>query len=135
MRIHSKVSIDEDMLKAKIEELADDEILMLQIHSLYERMMEPYVPYLNGPLSRTAEVSPECVRYVQPYARRQYYGDDFNHTVEVHPLASARWNEAMLAAQGDVFLEQVQELISRRARQKTKANMWTRFISWIKRRR
>ena len=133
MRVTSRVCVNEDVLKAKIEELAEDEVLMLQIHSLFERMMEPYVPYLHGPLSITAEVTPESVNYIQPYARYQYTGEDFNHTLDVHPLASAYWDKAMMRTHGDVFTAQVQDLVKRRARQKTSTNMWSRFKSWIKR--
>ena len=135
MKVKTNVHISEEALNAKIEDLADDEVLMLQIHSLFERMMEPYVPYLHGPLSRTAEVSSEGVTYITPYARRQYKGEDFNHTLTTHPLASAYWDKAMMASQGDDFTAQVQDLVRNRARQKTKSNMWTRFTSWIKRRR
>ena len=92
-----------------------DDTLMLRVHSLFERYCEPYVPFLTGALSQTTEVTPEYVKYKVPYAHRQYVGEDFNHTLTYHPLASAYWDRVMLSTQGDEFLEQVKELIRQRA--------------------
>jgi hypothetical protein len=84
---------------------------MLAIYNTLAKMCDPYVPFLNGPLSQTHVVSPKGVRYIQPYARRQYYGDDFNHTTEYHPLASSRWDKAMLRDHGDEFNAEVKDII------------------------
>lgn len=114
--VKTKVYVNEAELEHKIENLIDD-TLMLRIHSLFERMMDKYVPYLNGPLSRTAEVTAKGVTYVQPYARYQYVGEDFNHTTEVHPLATAYWDKAMMTNEGEAFTKQVQMLLKQRAKE------------------
>lgn len=109
-----KVEIPEYALKNKLNHLVKDEATMLEIHNLFAKMMDPYVPFLEGPLSQTIQVTSDGVRYVQPYAHYQYYGVDFNHTLDYHPLASAMWDKAMLAANGDSFIEQVRAILARR---------------------
>ena len=117
MKLNVDVKIDTTGLETKLNDLLQDNQVMLQIHQLFAKMCDPYVPFLEGPLSQTVEVTPEYIRYVQPYARYQYYGVDFNHTLVYHPLASALWNQAMMNAQGDEFKAQVRELLVRRAQQ------------------
>lgn len=115
------VEINEAAIQAKLEGLLD-ETTMLEIHNLFAKMCDPYVPFLEGPLSQSglAQVTPEYVQYGNsnvPYARRQYYGVDFNHTVDYHPKATALWDQVMMSEQGDSFKQQVTEILRRRARE------------------
>lgn len=103
----------EDKVREAINNSYRNPEILLAIHNTLAKRCDPYVPFLNGPLSQTIQVTTEGVRYIQPYARRQYYGDDFNHTVEYHPLASARWDEAMMRDHGEEFKAEVQEIIRR----------------------
>lgn len=87
---------------------------MLAVHNTLAKMCDPYVPFLEGPLSQTVQVSSDGVRYTQPYARYQYFGDNFNFTLEKHPLASARWDKAMMRDHGGEFIAEVEEILRRR---------------------
>lgn len=118
------VNFDSKRIQKKFEALQDDDKMMLEIHTTFARMINPWVPYLHGPLSQTVEIEPHCVRYIQPYARRQYYGLDFNHTKDVHPLASAMWDKVAMETQRDSFVKQVSKIVKRRARQ----TWWTRIF-------
>lgn len=108
------VKVDEDAIAGKLNIILHDDSVMLEIHNLLRKMCDPYVPFLEGPLSQTAEVEPHCVRYIQPYARYQYYGVGFNHTLDYHPLATALWDKVMLAERGDEFKTAVKDIIKRR---------------------
>ena len=90
---------------------------MLAIHNTLAKMCDPYVPYRKGPLSQTINISSRGVTYTQPYARRQYYGDSFNHFLEIHPLATARWDKAMLRDHGEEFNMEVEDILRWRLRQ------------------
>lgn len=58
------------------------------------RTSHPFVPFLQGTLASTVTIEePGMIVYVQPYARRQYYGDYFSFTKTFHPLAGSRWTE------------------------------------------
>ena len=94
-------------------------LILYEIHNALARRCDPYVPFLTGMLanSGTSGVTPEGVHYAGPYARYQYYGVDFNHTIEYHPLATAMWDKAMMAAEGDSFIKEVEDIVKRRARQ------------------
>lgn len=110
VKVHVDIS---NALQNSIKDL-NNEATMLAIHNTLAKMCDPYVPYLYGPLSETIQVSANGVRYTQPYARRQYFGDSFNHTREKHPLASARWDEAMMRDHGDEFVQEVTQILERR---------------------
>lgn len=110
-----KVYVDDSQLREKLTKLTKDDETMLEIHNLYAKMMDPYVPFLEGPLSQTIEVTPQSVKYTQPYAHYQYVGEGFNHTLDYHPLASAYWDKAMMAARGEEFTKQVEAILIRRA--------------------
>lgn len=106
-----------------------------------KRLMDPYVPFLNGPLSSQARVSIEqgsgIVHYLSPYAAYQFYGKvmvsdvtgspwarsgeskhvidkDLEHNKFRHPLATSHWDKAMLVARSDDLIESLQNYIRRR---------------------
>lgn len=59
------------------------------------KLLNPYVPFDTGTLANTAEVSETSVTYIQPYARRMYYGEDFNFNTDYHPFATHHWLDAL----------------------------------------
>lgn len=114
--IKTDVYVDEKALKHKVESLIDEKT-MLAIHNLFAKMCDPYVPFLEGPLSQTVEVMPEYIKYIQPYAHYQYHGLEFNHTRDYHPLASAEWDQAMLRDKREEFELQVKQILINRAKE------------------
>jgi len=112
-----KVSVDKNIISKQIQKkLAEigNPTTMLTIHNTLAKRCDPYVPFLEGPLSQTFQVSSEGVRYIQPYARYQYNGTEFNFTKDHHPLATAEWDKAMLRDHGAEFNQEVKEIIQRR---------------------
>lgn len=114
--IKVKVDINDKALQNKMTMLLDNKT-MLEVHNLFAKMMDPYVPFLEGPLSQTVEITPEYVRYIQPYAHYQYTGENFNFTRDYHPLASAYWDKAMMASKGDEFIQKIKDILVRRAKE------------------
>jgi len=110
--IKLKISKDiQDTLIAPLEQLNSDPRIKLAIHNTLAKRCDPYVPFLNGPLSQTLDISAEGVRYKMIYAKAQYYGVQFRHTLEYHPLASAKWDQAMMRDHGEEFKQEVKEII------------------------
>ena len=103
-------------LQRKFEEVNNPRT-MLAIHNTLARYCDPYVPFLNGPLSQTIVVTDKSVKYIQPYARYQYYGYGFDHTTDYHPLASSYWDKAMLRDKRKEFNHEVKDIIEWRLRQ------------------
>lgn len=106
----------EDVIRRKLAQV-NNRTTMLAIYNTLAKRCDPYVPFLNGPLSQTHVINSDGVTYIQPYARYQYYGENFNHTLEFHPLASAKWNEAMMRDHGDEFNQEVKDIIKWRIKQ------------------
>src|SRR5574344_386277 len=75
------------------------------------RYMNKYVPMLNGPLSQTYETGADAesgfVKYIQPYAHKQYNGVGFNFTTDFHPLATDHWDKYMMLADGDMLAREI----------------------------
>jgi hypothetical protein len=105
-----------------IDTLVKDDVTMLEINNTFAKRCDPYVPFLEGPLSQSglAQVTPQFVEYGNsnvPYAHYQYVGENFNHTLDYHPKATAYWDKAMMREQGDAFCKEVEEILTRRAKE------------------
>ena len=112
-----KVKLDGRIIEKSLQNrlsAVNNSTTMLAMHNTLAKRCDPYVPFLNGPLSQTVQVTPEHVRYIQPYAHYQYYGVDFNHTTDYHPLASAMWDKAMLRDHRAEFFHEIKDIIERR---------------------
>ena len=72
--IETKISVDVKGIVGKIEYLVDEK-LMIEVHKLFAKMCDPYVPKDLGNLSQTLNITPEYVQYTQPYAHYMYTGD------------------------------------------------------------
>lgn len=118
---------------------------MYAVHNLFAKMCDPYVPFQEGVLSQTLEITPQFVRYVQPYSHYIYTGLVYGPNIPimekgvivgwfsppgqkkhptgkriqygtgVHPQASAEWDKVMMQEHGDEFNEQVRQILIRRA--------------------
>lgn len=105
------------------------------------RLMSPYVPARNMILDRNVRTYVEegsgIVHYLSPYARYQYHGllmvsritgspwakrgeskaltgIPLNHSGGRHPLATAEWDKAMMAAKGGAYTQSIQSYIRRK---------------------
>ena len=117
--LNVNVQVDISGIENHFVDLCKDKQTMLEIHNTLAAECDPYVPMLNGQLheSGLANVTAEHVEYGNsnvPDARYQYYGVEFNHTVEHHPKATALWDEVMMQERGDIFSEKVREILVRR---------------------
>lgn len=98
-----------------------------------KRLMDPYVPAQNLMLSRNVRAYVEngraVVHYLSPYARYQYYGKvmvskrpgikgsakmvkqpttPLKYSKFRHPLATSKWDKAMMAARKNELVRSVQ---------------------------
>lgn len=114
--VYIDVEIDENAIQNKVESLIDSKT-MLEIHNLFAKIINPWVPYLEGFLSQNIETTEEYVRYKQIYANYQYWGTEFNHTIDVHPLVSAKWDKVAMQTELEKFEQGVKEILARRAKE------------------
>ena len=112
--IKVKVDVNLTGIEDRFENLVNDSLVMLSIHNTFAKKCDPYVPFLHGPLSKTVVITSEYIKYIQPYAHYQYNGINFNHTLDHHPLATAKWDEAMMRDHGEEFKEEVRQKLVRR---------------------
>lgn len=65
-----------------------------------EQAMETGLAYIKS--------DPEnVIRFRAPYAQRQYYGEDFNFTKDVHQLAQAQWAQVAADLHGEEIISQL----------------------------
>ena len=111
-----KVEVQLDRaIRQKLEKLNKPET-KTQIHQVLADMCNPYVPYNTGQLANNVQVSYEGVRYSavkdgHQYAAEAYNGTNMQFRTDQHPLASARWEKAMLRDHRDEFNARVKEIL------------------------
>lgn len=135
MQIKIDVKINTAKLAKEFEALKNDDV-MYEIHDLFSKMCDPYVPMYTGVLSKTVTVTKDSVTYEQPYAHYQYTGELYlapngsawakkdeekypsgiplQYSKEEHELASKEWDKAMMRDNGDVFLNAVKDILMQR---------------------
>lgn len=74
-----------------------------------------YVPLKTSTLQKSAIINTVLgsgeVKWVTPYARRQYYGVNFDHSKQRNPNACARWFEAAKARKMEQWRKLVDDTI------------------------
>jgi hypothetical protein len=144
--ITTTITINDKKIAEKLNKLIDDEV-MLEVHNLFAKMCDPYVPMKEGFLSQKLEITKDYVRYTQPYAHYQYIGNVYGpnipimedgkivgwfsppgetkhptgkqleYSTEMHPKATREWDKVMMSEQGDLFKQQVTEILRKRCKE------------------
>lgn len=91
-----------------------DKQTMTYAHTRLHALCSPYVPMNTGMLDQAVEINNECVHYKVPYAHKVWDGDNINFSKDKHPLATARWEEAMKVAKGQQLADEITEYLKRR---------------------
>lgn len=112
--IRTEVKVDVAGITNKVESVIHRDDTMLEVHQVFAKVIDPWVPYDTGALSQHLDITPTGVTYTEPYAAKQYYGDEFKHTTEHHPLASAHWDEVAMQTERANLAMQVKEILVRR---------------------
>lgn len=109
------VTVDVSGVVNDIQNVINDDWTRTMIHAQLAQTVFPYVPYDTGYLSEdSVEIEPDGVYYTAPYAWRQYYGEDFHHNTEIHPLATAYWDKVAMQTHYDEFAQEVANIIAER---------------------
>lgn len=139
MEVSVDVHINTKKLERQFNSLLDDDC-MYQIHDLFAKMCNPYVPMQTGVLANdSVRIYKDRAAWEQPYARYQYMGELYlapngsawahkdekkhptgiplNYSHEKHDRASKEWDKAMMSEQGEVFLKQVAEILLQRCKE------------------
>lgn len=123
------------------EEATGGKRTLLFMASEAKRLMDPYVPARNLVLAKNVKTYVEggsgIVHYLSPYARYQHEGllmvsritgspfakkgeskvltsRRLNHSGARHPLATAEWDKAMMAAKGEAYVRSVENYVKRK---------------------
>lgn len=86
-------------------------IIHEQVLNKFYEIMYPYIPYKSGAMSHEIWIDNNGIHFETPYANRNYHGEDFNFSKEVHPLAQANWAKVALDLHGDLLNETSVRLI------------------------
>lgn len=108
-----RVKMDLSGVAPKIKRIAANRKVGLFLATTCERYMNPYVPMDTGMLAQNTVVEPFRVYYNQDYAKKVYNGTNRNFSKEKHPLATAKWDEAMISAKRNQIAKEVTEYINR----------------------
>lgn len=93
------------------------------------RRIGKYMPHLSGALETKSKrmASGTEITILAPYAKYQYYGKvmvgsppkiltgrNLQYTKDFNPLAGPYWDRALVAAEGEVLVEELQAYITKR---------------------
>ena len=96
----------------------DDQVLAFAAAQAMRRM-DKYVPYRTGILAQSARQKDNQIIYDTPYAYAIWRGlspsgRPYQYRTENHPLATSQWHDAMMAAEGDALIREINRFISGR---------------------
>ena len=109
----SKVTLVNWAVPKKLQSIATNPALGMFAAEEIGRLMNPYVPMQDGPLSQFYATMPFFVQYLSAYSSYQYNGDGLNHSKEMHPLATSHWDQAMMAARSQDLTTALQGFVDR----------------------
>ena len=75
------------------------------------RHMDKFIPMDSGILAQSYKTEPFKVKYYAPYARRMFWGENYNFQKDRHPLATARWDIATSSAEGQQIADELRAFI------------------------
>lgn len=125
----TKVTIDENAIREKLNSVIHKDDLMWHVHETYAYTVKPWVPYDTGYLCGDAdasavEITSHAVVYHADYAAVNYYGTEIHHKREHHPLASAYWDKVAMQTEKDSFTQKVKELIVLELQREQRGGNW-----------
>lgn len=113
--ISAKVSFDEAALMRRFHNGASRAQKKLDAQVLADSNY--YCPLKTGTLQKSAVIGTVIgsgvVRWVTPYARRQYYGVGFDRSKDPNPNATAKWFEAAKARKAEQWRRLVEDEVGR----------------------
>lgn len=118
-----EVNVDFTWLRPVNQIIADNVLkgnaTLLFMASTWNRLYDPFVPMDTGMLAHDAvdtfvEYGVGIIHHKVPYAAKMYYGEGLNFSKDKHPLATAKWDDAAVAAgKKDDLIRDVETFIKR----------------------
>lgn len=113
--VTTTVSVDVSEITKEIQNIINSDETMTEVHEAFASILDPYVPYDTGNMSQDEiSIDADGVTYYAEYAAKQYYGVEFKHTKDTHPLATAYWDKVAMQTQQEAFAQEVADIIARR---------------------
>lgn len=113
--VHTTIKLDVPAIQQKLMSSIYTDQNMIEIHQKLAEIVNPWVPYDTGNLSKDITVTAQGVTYNAPYAAKQYYGDEFVHNKDHHPLATSHWGEVAMQTQKDRLAKEAEIILKRNA--------------------
>lgn len=113
MTINLKLDMDANKVYSRFQKRY--ELAQQRLDSEVLRTTGPYTPMRSGNLFRSGQDATKLgsgqVTWNTPYARRMYYGLNYNFSKDLHPQASAQWFEKSKAVNLPAWKQVVESTI------------------------
>lgn len=107
MSVKIKINIPLDIIEEKVH---NDKVGLLMATTC-AKAMHDFTPAKTYALADTTTIEPWKVTYEQEYARRMYYGTNFNFSKEKNPNATAYWDRVTQTAKGAQIAQEMTRYI------------------------
>ena len=95
IRTRTKVRFRSERKREQFERVFKNDASMLKVTEATAEMMEPYIPYAEGVLQNSVEITPRTISWNTPYAHYMYegvvYGPNFYVPLQQNP--DGTWNK------------------------------------------
>ncbi len=108
-----KVSVSKKIDSSKLAKSIETDSNMLTYSAeTFAELVDPYVPYRTGRLSKDVTIHAGSITYNAPYARKVYQSN-MNFRKDKHPLASSAWDKVALPQIRQQWEKSVQDYVNR----------------------
>ena len=102
------VDIDANELANKIE---NSQSFWIFAAGEWHRLITPWYPYRTGKLMNDVTIEAKKIEYNVDYAKYVYEMEHANFNKSVHPLATAKWDEAARPSQESKLYDALQQVV------------------------
>lgn len=103
-----EVKVDSGRLQSKVE---NNDAFWTFAANEWHRLISPWTPFRTGNLMRNVTITPKTIKYNAPYAWDVYHAEHVQFRKVIHPLATAKWDEAAKPTQESKLNSALQKVI------------------------
>ena len=108
-----KVSVSKKIDSSKLTKSIEGNSNMLTYsEKTFAELVDPYVPYRTGRLSKDVSIHNGSITYNAPYASKVYQ-NNMNFRKDKHPLATSHWDKVALPQVRQQWEKSVQDYLNR----------------------
>jgi len=109
-----KLTVKSNVNPLRYRKLLNNKRLWLFGATTWHKLYNPFTPMETGQLMSNVRIEPKRVIHLVPYAKRLYYGEQFNFRTDKHPKATSKWDKAAKSTQFSKLVRAMDDYINKK---------------------